>query len=245
MVESASSLMQAIVELQCSDCKLTWNKRQSSEGLDLLTLASHEEVEHSLAARCFGSVSVREVGYHSGYVASELHRCSIDVERFLRFRAACSGEIEARAVILDKSMDVVAAAMFMERERQVEQERLSLPKDTVVGLGSTSVSGNSGGNITVQSQVIFRPERLEVPDCIVQDFFLTDIKVGKNSQMVSPGAIPMSLFVDHRHRFLKLKMDVAQIAQFITVSVVNTNPNTRNFFGALVGRGLFDADRVR
>src|SRR3954462_1010672 len=61
-------------------------------------------------------------------------------------------------------------------------------REYALGLGSTSVAGNSSANINVQPQVIFRPERLVVPSNLAVDFLITDIKVGKNSQLVSTGA---------------------------------------------------------
>lgn len=237
MAETYITERSAIFELRCSGCKTSWNKREDAK-TDLLTLAAGEEVEHHLQTGCLGSVSVREVGYYSGYVESELHRCSIDAERFSRFCNANGSEVEARAVLLGQPMDVVAAAMFVERERQIERESMSSPTNIIVGLGRTAIAGESTANISTQPQVIFKPERLEVPDEIVRDFFLVDLMVGRYSQLVSPGAIPMSMFVDCRHRYLKLDMDTAPISQFITVRVMNTNPNYRYFYGAIVGRRL-------
>jgi hypothetical protein len=107
-------------------------------------------------------------------------------------------------------------------------------REYALGLGSTSVQGNSSANINVQPQVIFRPERLVVPSNLAVDFLLTDIKVGKNSQLVSTGAIPAVVFTETAFG-VRLKMDTCQIAMFVTISVTNQNPAARNFQGAIIG----------
>lgn len=107
-------------------------------------------------------------------------------------------------------------------------------REYALGLGSTSVAGTSSANINVQPQVIFRPERLVVPSNIAVDFLITDIKVGKNSQLVSTGALPAVMFTENAFG-VRLKMDTAQISMFVTVSVTNQNPAARNFQGGLVG----------
>jgi len=107
-------------------------------------------------------------------------------------------------------------------------------REYALGLGSTTVAGNSSANINVQPQVIFRPERLVVPSNIAVDFLITDIKVGKNSQLVSTGALPAVMFTENAFG-VRLKMDTAQISMFVTISVTNQNPQPRNFQGGLVG----------
>lgn len=107
-------------------------------------------------------------------------------------------------------------------------------REFVIGLGSTALPALSSANISVQPQVIFRPERIVIPSNIAADFLITDVKVGKNSQLVSPGAIPAVVFVENAFG-VRLKMDTAQIAQFITISVTNQNGASRNFQGAIIG----------
>jgi hypothetical protein len=107
-------------------------------------------------------------------------------------------------------------------------------REYALGLGSTSVTGNSSANINVQPQVIFRPERLVVPSNVAVDFLITDLKVGKNSQLASTGALPAVMFTETAFG-VRLKMDTAQISMFVTISVTNQNANARNFQGGLVG----------
>jgi hypothetical protein len=132
-----------------------------------------------------------------------------------------------------------AAAEYLMRKRVAAGSLLrGVPprnaREYALGLGSTSVAGNSSANINVQPQVIFRPERLVVPSNLAVDFLITDIKVGKNSQLVSTGALPAVMFTEVAFG-VRLKMDTCQISMFVTISVTNQNPAARNFQGGIVG----------
>jgi hypothetical protein len=108
-------------------------------------------------------------------------------------------------------------------------------KDYALGFGSTLVKANSSANINAQPQVAFRPERLVIPASIADDFIITDIKVGKNSQLVSTGAIPAAAFASSRSEANRMRMDTAQISMFVTVSVTNTSDMDRHFQGVIFG----------
>jgi hypothetical protein len=138
-----------------------------------------------------------------------------------------------------KSQKNQALAAALQRRRAaagtlVRDVRPRSSREYALGLGSTSVLGNSSANINVQPQVVFRPERLVVPSNVALDFLITDIKVGKNSQLASTGAVPATAFTEQAFG-VRLKMDTAQISMFVTLSVTNTNPNARNFQGVIIG----------
>ena len=149
----------------------------------------------------------------------------------------------------DDLMGAVAKNQRRQRQQQAKQALMrkrvaagallrTLPprssREYVIGLGSTALPGLSSANIAVQPQVIFRPERIVIPSNLAADFLITDIKVGKNSQLVSPGAIPAVVFVENAFG-VRLKMDTAQIAQFVTLTITNQNGAARNFQGAIIG----------
>ena len=110
-------------------------------------------------------------------------------------------------------------------------------REYALGFGSTLVRGNSSSNISVQPQVVFRPERLVIPASIAEDFLITDIKVGKNSQLVSTGALPAAAFTV-RSESTRMAMDTAQISMFVTVSVTNISKEPKNFQGVIFGPSL-------
>jgi hypothetical protein len=113
-----------------------------------------------------------------------------------------------------------------------------------LGLDDTLVRAESTANITVQPQVVFRPERLVIPEDIAVDFLIRDIKVGKNSQLVSPVALPAVMFTEQAFG-VRLKMDTAQISMFVTVSVTNTSKEDRYFRGVIFGPAVEDVTRAR
>jgi len=128
-------------------------------------------------------------------------------------------------------------AMLRVFERQNTVMAPAFPENTLmraVGLGSTSVQGCSSANINVQPQCDdFHLDRLIISSEIADDFLVTDIKIGRNSQLASVGAIPGAAFPENVFA-IKLK-GTAHHDQFITVSVTNQTPSTRNFQGVLIG----------
>jgi hypothetical protein len=147
------------------------------------------------------------------------------------------GAIIRRAKKNNKNKTAMARDLLRRRVESGTLLRSVSPRSSreyALGLGSTSVAGNSSANINVQPQVIFRPERLVVPSNVAVDFLITDIKVGKNSQLASTGALPAVMFTETAFG-VRLKMDTAQISMFVTISVTNQNANARNFQGGLVG----------
>lgn len=129
------------------------------------------------------------------------------------------------------------AAMAQKRVRDGQMLRTVAPRSAreyALGLGSTSVAGSSSANINVQPQLIFRPERIVVPSNIAPDFMITDIKVGKNSQLVSTGALPSVGFTETAFG-VRLKMDTCQISMFVTITVSNQNGSAKTFQGMIVG----------
>jgi hypothetical protein len=107
-------------------------------------------------------------------------------------------------------------------------------KGYALGLGFTEVQGKTSAAICVQPQVEFRPERLVIPASIADDFLIHDIKIGKNSQLVSTGAIPAAAFTNSSEPS-RLRMDVAHLGAFVTVSVTNISQSPRNFQGVFFG----------
>ena len=133
--------------------------------------------------------------------------------------------------------DDLCQAMLRVFEGQNTVMSSDLPRDVImcsVGLGSTSVSGCSSSNINVQPFEEFRLDRLIISSRVAGDFLITDIKVGKESQFDSPGAIPGTSFTEDVFA-IKLRGDLAMRREFITVSVTNQTGNAQNFQGVLIG----------
>lgn len=224
-----------VVELKCGECELWWTRRMPSEPApDLSVLAKDATKLHQQGRSCKGTVEARFVVSYDGELESVLRRNRLDA---IAIGDLCRDEIEnvaSRAALLGIPVDLAAAVMYAERARRQERFRLVSPLEHVVGLGSTAIAGSSSANICVQPQVNFRPENLVIPPDVARDFLITDFKVGKNSQLVSIGAIPAHAFSSENHT-IRLDADVCQVAMFLTISVTNQNCVARNFQGAIVG----------
>ena len=193
------------------------------------------EVDGDSDGDVLGSLLAGEDG--SGYEYTEIMGDGSDGDYSGSFVGEGPTDSLGAAIARRKKNNAMAQALLRRRVQNGAILRNVAPRNAreyALGLGSTSVAGNSSATINVQPQVIFRPERLVVPSNIAVDFLITDIKVGKNSQLVSTGALPAVMFSENAFG-VRLKMDTAQISMFVTISVTNQNPAARNFQGGLVG----------
>jgi len=114
-------------------------------------------------------------------------------------------------------------------------EELSM-RDMIV-IESLVVPSNCSVNIQLISERgPFRADRILLPAEVEGHFVLTDFKVGKNSQFVSPAAIPASFFVEEVEgddRFLAT--DILPRGGIMTLSVTNVSGEPRSFAGKIVG----------
>lgn len=102
-----------------------------------------------------------------------------------------------------------------------------------IGWGDMPRNDAPAVDITSRPQVIFRGERLVVPSGIAEHFDILDIKVGNRSQMIESTAVPAQAFTAQSGS--PLRMDVASIAQDVTLVVANRTRKVRPFRAALFG----------
>lgn len=235
----------AMIELKCQKCPAWWTRRVPSDpGPDAVVLSEDATLLHRGGTNCDGEVVAKVVATVEGEIASVLNRNRLDA---LRIGEMCRDEeavIAARASLLGITVDLAAAAIYAERERREERLRLLSPLESLVGLGNTVVPGLSSCNVCVQPLIRFRLDRLEIPPEVAPDFFVTDIKVGRNSQLVSVGGIPATTF-SLASRSVRIRSDVCSIAMYVTISVTNQREDARPFQGVLVGHQVTDDEHSR
>ena len=103
-------------------------------------------------------------------------------------------------------------------------------------IGFTSpVNVPADGQQLIQAlpQVLFRGERLAVPNSIVLNFQLSDIKVGKNSQLAAPGNLPAECF-SNVSIGVRMQLETAEPGITITLVVVNTDANNSHAFSSVL-----------
>lgn len=106
----------------------------------------------------------------------------------------------------------------------------------------------AGGVIIVHSAQVssrgpLRPVSLGIPKQVAENLLIADIKVGKNSQLVSVGALPADVFARGK-RAWRLDMDTLEPGMHLTLGLVNTGNTAVPFEGevALANPG---EERVR
>ena len=103
-------------------------------------------------------------------------------------------------------------------------------------IGFTSpVNVPADGQQLIQAlpQVLFRGERLAVPNSIVLNFQISDIKVGKNSQLAAPGNLPAECF-SNVSIGVRMQLETAEPGITITLVVVNTDANNPHAFASVL-----------
>jgi hypothetical protein len=98
---------------------------------------------------------------------------------------------------------------------------------------NSPVPANSTQTITATPQVIFRSERLAVPNSIVLNFQLVDIKVGKDSQLAAPGNLPTECF-SNISIGVRMQLDTAEPGITLTLVAQNTDANNPHAFSSVL-----------
>ena len=112
------------------------------------------------------------------------------------------------------------------------------PREFPIGFSSETLpdsivpAGQTQG-IEQKPQVLFRGERLAVPNSIVLNFDLEDIKVGKDSQLASPGSMPSECF-SNLSVGVRMQLDTAEPGITITLLVTNDDPNNPHVFKSVL-----------
>ena len=110
------------------------------------------------------------------------------------------------------------------------------PREFPIGFTSpTAVPAAQTGQIEVKPQVLFRGERLAVPNSLVLNFNISDVKVGKDSQLAAPGDMPAECF-SNISVGVRMQLDTAEPGITITLFPKNTDANNaHNFASVLYG----------
>ena len=119
-----------------------------------------------------------------------------------------------------------------------------------LGLPITLVPGLSAYNVVARTQVAFRPTYIVVPASVAKGFVILDVKVGKNSQLISSDPVPAEVFSGDvvvlkdavvgasSDLPLGMMMDDCHVGETVVLTVQNTLAWAANFCGAVVGPPL-------
>lgn len=120
----------------------------------------------------------------------------------------------------------------------VQRERPTKAREFPLGFESpTTIAPGATATITSRPQIPFRGERLIIPSDIAGSFSVLDLRVGKNSQFTSSGAVPARTFQENAVG-IRLHLDTAQISQDVTLSVQNIGGAPQTFRASLIGSAV-------
>lgn len=135
-------------------------------------------------------------------------------------------------------MAVAEAVKRVEGGTLLKKTAPTKSREFPVGFDSVAtIAAGATATLTQRPQIIFRPERIVVPAAVAAFFQISDVKVGKNSQLVSAGAIPAATFSETAFG-VRLKMDTVQISQDLILIVVNIDVAARRFLAAMIGESV-------
>lgn len=110
----------------------------------------------------------------------------------------------------------------------------------VLGYASASLAAAGTETITRRPQVPFKGRRLVVADTAVggpDAFTITDIRVGKNSQLVTTDAIPAAAFSSSSFG-VDLDLDTCQVTMDLSIAVSNISAAAATFRAAMIGDAI-------
>lgn len=107
-----------------------------------------------------------------------------------------------------------------------------------LGFPTTAIAASGGtGAISAQPQIPFRGERLIIPSDFAGALLITDLKVGKNSQLAAANPLPARAFTEQGWG-VDLHLDTADVAQFVTLNLTNNASAIVTFNAVINGRAV-------
>ncbi len=140
--------------------------------------------------------------------------------------------------ITRRAMRVAEAVKRVEGGTILKRTAPTKSREFPIGFDSVStIAAGATATLTQRPQIIFRPERIVVPASVAAFFQISDVKVGKNSQLVSSGAIPAATFSETAFG-VRLKLDTVQISQDLILIVINIDVAARRFLASIIGESV-------
>jgi hypothetical protein len=104
-------------------------------------------------------------------------------------------------------------------------------------LADNNSPAGSPGSVTRRPQTPIKLQRLVVPSVIAPFFWITDIKVGKDSQLVGSDPIPAIVFQENAVA-VELKGDTANVGHDVTIAFVNVSGAQQRFQAVMIGAAV-------
>ena len=112
-----------------------------------------------------------------------------------------------------------------------------------MGFGPVSVSGYAKACISLSVQIVFRMNKLFVDPSCAHAFDISDLRVGKDSQLISPNPIPASACAVGEGLSCGL-VDTATPGILISIEVINRTAMMQSIRGMLRGKTMVEPRRI-
>lgn len=143
-----------------------------------------------------------------------------------------------RRALTNRAVAVAKAVKRVEQGTLLRKTAPTKSREFPIGFDSVAtIAAGASATLTQRPQIVFRPERIVVPAAVAAFFQITDVKVGKNSQFVSSGAVPAATFAETAFG-VRLKMDTCQISQDLIIDVTNIDVAARRFLASMIGESV-------
>ncbi len=149
-----------------------------------------------------------------------------------RRRRPRRGGLTRRAIAVAKAVKKVEQGTLLSKTAPTKSREFPIGFDSVANIAAAATA-----TLTQRPQIVFRPERIVVPAAVAAFFQITDVKVGKNSQFVSSGAVPAATFAETAFG-VRLKMDTCQISQDLIIDVTNIDVAAHRFMASMIGESV-------
>lgn len=134
-------------------------------------------------------------------------------------------KVAARAMVAQAA----ARGALVQAKGPSRSRRLMLPVDS-----TTTIAAAASSTINLTPTNTFKPDRFVVDSAIAPAFVITDIKVGRASQLIGTGSIPAVAFSPALGEN-NIGFDTVQTSQPLSVAVTNTSGAALRFMGVFFG----------
>lgn len=104
-------------------------------------------------------------------------------------------------------------------------------------LADNGTPAGSPGSVTRRPQTPIKLQRLVIPSVIAPFFWITDVKIGKDSQLVGSDPIPAIVFQENAVA-VELKGDTANVGHDVTIAFVNVSGAQQRFQAVMIGAAV-------
>lgn len=151
--------------------------------------------------------------------------------------AILSGDLTPNGLPGGMDKDALIRQLLARQAVLTGEYKATKGREYPIGFGPVTVAAGGIATITVQPQIVFRPERLIVPSDIAGQFDFLQIIVGKNPQVAGNGPIACRTF-DEQSVGVRLRMDTCQISQQLILQVQNTGGAPAAFRATMIGTAV-------